>query len=61
VGDENELDRRTVSIKNDDTNGRYTLWQKAFQEVKAKQQEARRSEDEPVKKYAVNRSVVWEL
>jgi hypothetical protein len=51
----------TVSIKNDVTNGRYTLWEKAFREVQAKQQEARRSEDEPVKKYAVNRSVVWEL
>jgi hypothetical protein len=51
----------TVNIKNDVMSGRYTLWEKAFREVHTKQEEARRSEAEPIQKYAVNRSVVWEL
>jgi hypothetical protein len=51
----------TMSIKNDVRSGKYTIWEKAFREVHAKQQEVRISEDQPVKKYTVNRSVVWEL
>jgi hypothetical protein len=51
----------TVSIKQDVGSGRYTRWEKAVREVQAKRQEARRSEVEPIKKYAVDRSVVWEL
>jgi hypothetical protein len=51
----------TVSIKNDVISGRYALWEKAFREVHAMQQEVKRSEREPIQKYAVNRSVVWEL
>jgi hypothetical protein len=51
----------TMNIKNDVTSGTYTLWEKAFREVHTKQQVARRSKGEPSQKYAVNRSVVWEL
>jgi hypothetical protein len=51
----------TVSIKQDVGSGRYTRWENAVWEVQAKRQEARRSEVEPIKKYAVDRSVVWEL
>jgi hypothetical protein len=51
----------TMSIKNDVRSGTYTLWEKAFREVNMKQQEARRSENKAETKFAVNRSVVWEL
>jgi hypothetical protein len=52
----------TMSIKDDVTSGKYTLWERAFREVHAKQQEVRMGEGQPpAMKYTVNRSVVWEL
>ena len=50
-----------VSIREDVETGRYALWEKAVREVQAQQKEARRGEVEPIKKFAVNRNVVWEL
>jgi hypothetical protein len=51
----------TIGIKNDVASGKCALFERAFREAHANQQDAGRSEDERVKKYVVNRSVVWEL
>ena len=52
----------TMNIKEDVRSGKHSLWERAYREVHAKQQEVRTSEDQPaVMKYTVNRSVVWEL
>jgi hypothetical protein len=51
----------TMNIKSDVASGKYKRWEAAFREAQQKQQEARRSEDEPIRKYAVDKDVVWEL
>jgi hypothetical protein len=51
-----------MSIKKDVTSGKCALWERAFREVHAKQQEVRTSEDQPAAmKCTVNKSTVWEL
>jgi hypothetical protein len=51
-----------MSIIDDVTSGKHALWERAFQEVHAKQQEMRTGEGQPpAMKHAVNRSAVWEL
>jgi hypothetical protein len=52
-----------MNIKKDVTSGKCALWERAFREVHAKQQEqVRTSEDQPAAmKCAVNRNAVWEL
>jgi hypothetical protein len=51
-----------MSIKDDVTSGKCAIWERAFREVHAKQQEVRTGEGQPAAmKYTVNRSVVWEL
>jgi hypothetical protein len=52
----------TVVVKNDVGSGKHALWEKAFGKAhQTNQQDARRSEDEQVKKHVVSRSVVWDL
>jgi hypothetical protein len=50
-----------VNIKIDVQRGTYDIWEKAFQEVNVEQEKAKKNEEEPVEKYSVNKSVVWEL
>jgi hypothetical protein len=51
----------TMGTKSNVGSGKHAHWEKAFREAHVDQQDARRSEEEGVKKHAVNRSVVWEL
>jgi hypothetical protein len=55
------FEQSTLDNKNDVQSGMYAIWEKAFQEVHDEQQETKKSEEEPVEKYLVNKSVVWEL
>ena len=51
----------TVNIKSDVASGKYERWEVDFLEAQEKQQEAKRSMDEPIRRYAVDKYVVWEL
>jgi hypothetical protein len=55
------FEQSTMDIKNDVQRGMYALWETAFREVHNEQQEARKSEEETVEKFVVDKSVVWEL
>ncbi len=55
------FDQLTMNIKNDVWRGSYAIWEKAFQEVHVEQKKTNKNEEEPVEKYSVNKSVVWEL
>jgi hypothetical protein len=55
------FEQLTMNIKNDVRRGTYITWEKAFQEVHVEQEKTKKNEEEPVEKYSVNKSVVWEL
>jgi hypothetical protein len=55
------FEQLTMDIKNDVQSGMYAIWEKAVQEVHVEQQQTKKSEEEAVEKYVVNKSVVWEL
>ena len=52
----------TVSIKCDVERGKYSIWEKAFREVQANHRAYEiQTAGDPMEKYEVSRSVVWEL
>ena len=55
------FEQSIMDIKNDVQSGLYDIWEKAYREVYVDQQETKKSEEEPAKRYQVNKSVVWEL
>jgi hypothetical protein len=55
------FEQLTMNIKSDVRRGTYATWEKAFQEVHVEQEKTKKNEEEPVEKYSVNKSVVWEL
>ncbi len=55
------FEQSTVNIKIDVQRGTYAIWEKAFREVHIEQEKSKKNEEEPVEKYSVNKSVVWEL
>jgi hypothetical protein len=50
-----------MGVQNDVGSGKHALGEKAFRKAQTDQQDARRSEDEQLKKCVVNRSAVWGL
>jgi hypothetical protein len=51
----------TKAIKDDVEAGKYTLWEKAFCKIHRDYQERRQDDTLHIVKYAVNKSLVWEL
>jgi hypothetical protein len=55
------FEQSIMDIKNDVQSGLYAIWEKAYREVYVEQQEIKKSKEEPIGRYQVNKSVAWEL
>lgn len=51
----------TLDIKDDVGAGKYTLWERVFRNIHQDAQARKKDEDDHIQKYAVDRSLVWEL
>ncbi len=55
------FEQSIMDIKDNVQGGMYAIWEQAYKEVYVEQQETKKNEEEPVERFWVNKSVVWEL